>query len=115
MPFGFIGSAAVLVLLGSAIPVLLAFAWPGVVGRPGPFLAVGIAGAVIVGIAFFVWHASALANVGIAGQPAAGGKVEQVFLATMRARYSWAVVGVVGAELLLCTVLRMILGRGASV
>jgi hypothetical protein len=115
MPFGFFGSAAALVLLGVVMPLLFAFVWPGAVARPALFLAVMIASGVVSGIALFWWHASPMTNMGIAGERGAGNQSWHEFQTMLQTRYVWAAAGVVGTQLLLCAVLRMLLGRSASV
>jgi hypothetical protein len=114
VPFGFLGSAAGLVLVGLAIPALYAFVWPGGVARAAVFLAVTLATGAMAGLALFFWHALPLQGVGIAASHGASDENQAQFMAGLRTRFTWAAVGVVGIQVALCLVLSPALNRGSS-
>jgi hypothetical protein len=114
VPFGFLGSAAVLVLAGLAIPTLYAFVWPSGVARPAVFLAVTLATGAMAGVALFYWHALPLQGVGIAASHGASGESQAQFMAGLRTRFIYAAVGVVGIQVALCLALCTALNRGSS-
>jgi hypothetical protein len=112
MPFGFFGSLALLVLLGVLIPPLFAFVWPAGIARLAPFLVISILSGVALGVALFWWQAYPMMGVGFSGQGSTEG--QSSFQQMLEGRYLFAGMGVLVAQVALCAVLRLVLGRGPS-
>lgn len=114
MPFGFFGSAAVLVLLSAVVALFYAFVWPASVAKLSLFLPVSLVLAVTIGALLFLWYLSLLSAVGISGAPSMSRTEANTLVETLRVRYAVACAATIAAEGFVCFVLQAILGRNAG-
>lgn len=110
MPFGFFGSAGVLLGLPFLLPLVYAFTWPGGISRPIVFLILAMVLGLIVGAAVFYWVISPLQGIGIAGgQGAMGASGANAIDSMLRGRFFVAIVGGLVLEAVFCRLLQALL------
>jgi hypothetical protein len=111
MPFGFLGTAVLLALVGAGLPIAYAFVWPTILSRIGLFLSLAIIVGLIAAAIALYWLLLPLQTVGISGVEPGATNVPNSLDELLKGRFFIALVVLLAFQLLLCKVMQVFVSR----